>query len=174
MKWKVLGVGLVLAVAGTAAAVAFAVLTTPITVQPKDATGTLTIPGISGGDVNGINNPMTVTSFSWGVENSGTPALHDLTVTKLIDKASPNLFLGTAIGHHFPQVTLVLNRPGATAGTPFVTYRLTDAVLTSDSQSGNGNNTPLERITFQYSRFDETYVTSDGETVEAAFDKTAG
>ena len=93
-------------------------------------------------------------SFSWGVANTAgdpsTAALHELSVTKLIDKASPNLMLACATGRRAAQVTLVLNRPGAPAGTPFMQYRLRDAVVTSVSHSGSGSDRPLEKVTFQY------------------------
>jgi type VI secretion system secreted protein Hcp len=174
MKAKVVAAGLVVAVAGTAAALALGAIITPITVAPKDAAGTVTIPGIEGGDA--ANQPISVLSFSWGVSNTGgvgTAALHELSITKLIDKASPNLMLVCATGTHLPQVTLVLNRPGAPAGTPFVQYRLSDVLVTSDSHSGSGSDRPLEKVSFQYVRIDQRYSTADGETVEATFNSGA-
>jgi type VI secretion system secreted protein Hcp len=175
MKLKVVGVGLVLVVAGTAAAIALAATTiTPITVAPKDAAGTVTIPGIQGGDTTG-NPPISVLSFSWGVSTNtgvGTANLHELTVTKLIDKASPSLMLTCATGRHIQQVTLVLSRPGAPAGTPFMEYRLGDVSVTSVSHSGSGSDRPLEKVSFQYVSIDQKYTTADGEVVEATFNST--
>src|SRR5689334_5102906 len=179
MKLKAAGVGLVVVVAGTIAALALARAIPPITVAPKDSAGTVAIVGIDGGDSAG--QAINVLSFSVGVDNAGggttgggggagKATLHELTITKLIDKASPNLFLACATGRHIPRVTLVLNRPNAPVGTPFMTYRLDDVVVTSDTHSGTGNDRPVERVTFHYNRIDQTYVTSDGETVETSFD----
>lgn len=179
MKLKVAGVALVVLAAGTVAALALAgtINITPITVAPKDSAGTVTIVGIDGGDSAG--QVINVLSYSVGVDNTGSgvgsgggtgrATLHEFTITKLIDKASPNLFLACATGRHIARVTLVLNRPNAPAGTPFMTYRLDDVLITSDTHSGSGSDRPTERLTFQYSRIDQTYTTSDGETVETAF-----
>lgn len=179
MKLKVLGVGLVLAIAGTAAALAYAAITSPITVAPKDSAGTVTITNLNGGDTT-ASQAFDMLSFGVGVDNpgcdisggggcTGRPNLHEFTITKLIDKASPNLFLACATGRHFPLVTIVLNRPNATAGTPFMSYRLTDVLITSDKHSGSGSDRPVEQITIQYTRIDQQYTTSDGETVATAF-----
>jgi type VI secretion system secreted protein Hcp len=182
MKLKLAGVGFVVVVAGTVAALALAGAITPITVAPKDSAGTVSIVGIDGGDTS-ASQTFDVLSFSVGVDNpssviggggggAGKANLHDLTITKLIDKASPNLFLACATGRHIQRVTLVLNRPNAPSGTAFMTYRLDDVVVTSDTHSGTGNDRPVERVTFQYNRIDQTYVTSDGETVETSFDNS--
>jgi type VI secretion system secreted protein Hcp len=113
-----------------------------------------------------------VLSFSWGVSsNVGAAAdLRDLSITKLIDKASPNLMLACATGRHIQRVTLVLNRPGAPAGTPFMRYLLTDVLVTSDSHSGSGSDRPVEHVSFSYARIDQLYTTADGEQVETSFD----
>ena len=167
MKLKVVGIGLVLAAAGTMAALALAGTINPITVASKDSAGTLTIAGIEGGD--SANQPISALSFDFGVSNDGTANLHELTVTKLIDKASPNLFLACATGRLLQQVTLVLNRPGGPVGAPFMQYRLQDVHVVSDIHSGSGSDRPLEKVSFQYARIDQQYTTADGETVETLF-----
>jgi type VI protein secretion system component Hcp len=77
--------------------------------------------------------------------------------------------LACATGRHFQQVTLVLNRPGAPAGTPFMQYRLGDVSITSVSHSGSGSDRPLEKVSFQYVSIDQTYTTADGGVVESTF-----
>jgi type VI secretion system secreted protein Hcp len=161
---------LVVAVAGTAAALALAATSiTPNTVAPKDATGTVAIEGIQGGDSAG--QTISVLSFSWGVTgNPGAAStFHDLSIKKLIDKASPSLTLVCATGRHIQELTLILNRPGAPAGTPFMRYRLGDVLVTSDSHSGSGSDRPVENVSFSYGSIDQQYTTADGEIVETTF-----
>src|SRR5215467_3145906 len=97
MKWKLAGVGLLVVVAGTFAALALAAAITPITVQPKEAAGTITVPPIGLGGDTAAGQPISVLSFSWGIDNkdgAGSAAnLHELTITKLIDKTSPSFML---------------------------------------------------------------------------------
>jgi type VI secretion system secreted protein Hcp len=138
-----------------------------VSVAPKDSAGTVTIAGVEGGDRAG--QPINVLSFSWGVTNIGAAKLHELSVTKLIDKASPNLMLACATGRHIPLVTVVLDRPDAPEGTPFMQYRLGGVRVTGVSHSRSGSGRPLETVSFQYAAIDQTYTSADGETVESSF-----
>src|SRR4051794_41390706 len=105
MKLKLAGVGIILAAAGTAAGMALGIGGGGISVAPKDAAGVITISGIDGGDPG--SPTIDVLAFSWGVSNSSTGSLgsgagegkanfNDLSITKLVDKASPMLFKACA------------------------------------------------------------------------------
>jgi type VI secretion system secreted protein Hcp len=113
-----------------------------------------------------------VLSYSWGVSNkSGSANLHDLSITKLVDKASPNLALACAVGRHIQHVTLDVSRPGAPATwPPLVSYRLGDVLITSDTHSGSGSNRPIENISLSYASIEQTYVAANGETLETRID----
>jgi type VI protein secretion system component Hcp len=97
--------------------------------------------------------------------------VHEVTIRKLIDLVSPSLCLASATGRH-STLTLVLNRPGAPAGTPFMTYRLTDAAVASDTHSGSGGDRSVEVLTLNYVRIDQTYTAADGSVVETTFDSS--
>src|SRR4051794_14463967 len=72
------------------------------------------IPGDS--NVARFENQIVVSSFAWGVANPTRPggggggsaraAFQDLTVTKLVDAASPPLFAAVAAGRHIADATL--------------------------------------------------------------------
>ena len=64
-----------------------------------------------------------VSSFSFGVTNAGTGGsnlgsgggranIQDMHFTKVVDQASPNLFLACATGKHIPTATVTVRRAG--------------------------------------------------------------
>lgn len=185
MKLKLAGVGIVLAVAGAAVAIALGAVT-GISVAPKDAAGVITIAGIDGGDPG--SPTIDVLSFSWGVSNpftgrvgggsgAGKASFKDLSITKLIDKASPMLARACATGRHIPEVTLNVNRPGGPKGAAYMQYKLTQVFVTSVSHAGSGNDRPIESVSFAYDQLKQTYTTADGSETSFEFDlseNTAG
>ena len=68
-------------------------------------------------EIEGIPQPIEVLSWSWGVSQTGSgragagggagrAQFKDLTVTKKLDAASPQLFVDTASGRHIARATL--------------------------------------------------------------------
>src|SRR5262249_51306979 len=142
MKLKVALIVVGVAVFGALAELALAGSISPITVAQKNTAATATITVIPGGDTAAAQT-ISVLSWSVGVPNpkgGNAASAQDFTLTKLIDKASPTLSLASAGGQTLPRVDIDLNRPGAPAGTPFMHYRLTNVLVTSDDQTGTGND----------------------------------
>ena len=181
MKLKLIGVGLVLALAGVAAAVAIGAMGGGISVAPKDAAGVITISGIDGGDPG--SPTIDVMSFSWGASNTftgshgggggaGKASFQDLSITKLVDKASPMLAKACATGQHIQTVILNVNRPNGPKGAPFMQYKLDDVFVTSVSQGGSGGSgdtKPTENVSFAYGSIKQTYTTADGSETSFNF-----
>ena len=178
MKLKVAGVGLVLALAGVAAAIALAAAGGGISVAPKDAAGVITISGIDGGDPG--SPTIDVLAYSWGASNSGSAAhgggggagkanFQDISITKLVDKASPVLFKYCATGQHIPSVTLNVNRPGGPKGAPYMQYKLEEVFVTSVSHGSSGDNKPTENVTFNYGSIKQTYTNAEGSETSYTF-----
>ncbi|MDQ6800668.1 MAG: type VI secretion system tube protein Hcp [Acidobacteriota bacterium] len=74
--------------------------------------GESTKPGRSGWiDVVGFSFgvPQTGPHGSGGGGGAGKVAVHDISITKKVDKASPMLMTAAATGKHFPTVTLDAN-----------------------------------------------------------------
>ena len=139
------------------------------------------IAGIKGESVDAKHkDEIDVLSWSWGVAQTGSMAhgggggagkatFGDLTITKVIDKASPKLALICASGQHIPKVILNVQRPGGST-LPYLEITLTDALITSVQHSGTGgdaNNQPTERVTFDYRRVQLKYTTVDSNTSTA-------
>lgn len=117
----------------------------------------------------------TAANFKWGLAKPYTPgaptsptSASSLIIDKLIDRASPVLFLRCAQGTHLPTVTLELSRSTA-AGTVPVFYKivLTDVVITNITTKGDPASTtanaPTESIELSYSTLSITYSTIDSK-----------
>jgi type VI secretion system secreted protein Hcp len=177
MKRKMMVVGLIAAVvAVVAVAAAFAINGGDL---PANRTsGHVVVDAIQGGDSPGSTS-ISVESWSWGVSNAvtggggggggggeGRATFHDLTVTKTVDKASPELARRCANGQHIPDVTLTVDRPGG-GNRPFLEIKLTNATITSVSPAGSGDALPMEEVTFTYDQVRLKYTTRDGDVVQA-------
>ena len=90
------------------------------------------------------------THATGGGGGAGKVGVHDLSITKKVDKASPKLSLACAAGTHFKKVTITLRR----AGKIYLTYNLTDVLISSVqvSGSGAGQDVPLESISLNFAK----------------------
>lgn len=70
----------------------------------------------------------------------GSVAVEDISITKQIDKATPNLYKAMATGTHFSEVQIVVRNPGQST-----TFTLKDVVITSIRKSGSN-----ETVTFSF------------------------
>ncbi len=132
-------------------------------------------------EIDGIPQPIEVLSWSWGVTQTGSPRagagggagktqFKDLTVTKKLDAASPQLFVDTAAGRHIARATLTVRpTPGS---QEYMRYTLTEALISGvsvDSSSG----APVESLSFNYGKIEWEYGSSTGgPTVQGGWDLT--
>jgi type VI secretion system secreted protein Hcp len=148
----------------------------------------LKIEGIDG-DVTEQNHLgwIEVSSFSWGVTNSGSfssgggggtgkASLQDLHCESQTSKASPNLMLACATGKHIPSAILSVNSPtpGAAAALEFMKIKLEDVLVSGYENAGaeQGDDRPLDGFSLNFVKIDFLYTTPTGETVEASFDSS--
>ncbi len=89
---------------------------------------------------------VSVESFSWGVDKSGTssPKSRALVLKIKTDKSSPKLFDATAKGTHQQRIDITLRRPGQMSD--FMKWNIMDAVITSFSTSADLNNTSVDEL----------------------------
>src|SRR5206468_396376 len=88
-------------------------------------------------------------------------AFSDVRISKLYDSSSPKLMLHTATGEHIPVVVFTFRRPG-THGDAFLTYKLTDVVVTDDEQGGDKDRPLLEHVDLNFAKVEVTYVPAGG------------
>lgn len=130
-----------------------------------------------------LSKSIDVESFSWGASASadkkGRVSLHDLSVTKKVDVASPLLFQRLVQGTTIPSAELIARRAGEIQ-LIFLRYCLQDVQVTSLQQSGHGGGDSVnENVTFHYGSFSLQYTSQNadgkaGQTVFAGWNSTNG
>ena len=127
-----------------------------------------------------------IESFSWGLSQTGAHgagggggagkvSVHDISITKFLDKASPELMLACCNGKHIPKVTIELCRETGSK-TKYMEYKLEDVIVTSmrpGGSSGGSETLPLEEVSFNYGKISWTYTGTDQKTGKEGGRKTA-
>jgi type VI secretion system secreted protein Hcp len=92
-----------------------------------------------------------------GGAGAGKVNVHDLSFTKPVDKASPDLFLKCATGEHYDDATLECRKAG---GSPLVYLKITmnEVFVTSVQHGGSpGNDSLTEHITLNFAKVKMEY-----------------
>jgi type VI secretion system secreted protein Hcp len=107
--------------------------------------------GIKGESTDDMfRDEIDISSYGWGVSQQGTfsasggagggagrSTVQDMHLTKLICKASPELFAASAAGLHIPDATLYVRK--ATGTKPMVYFKLImKDVMVANYQTGSG------------------------------------
>lgn len=101
---------------------------------------------------------IEVQSVSMAVQRApaATPKFDPLQLTKLVDKASPNLFLHLAQGRTIPNAVLEVYRQNRTT-TRLLQFKLTDVIISSFQQSGNTSAEIEEKVEMAYKTINFIY-----------------
>lgn len=104
---------------------------------------------------------LPVSSSSTG-SMASKPSFDSLTVRKLVDAASPLLFVACASGKHLSKVTLEVVRAGP-GGFTFLKYTLTNVVIVSvqSATSEDGRAVPQEEVAFNFEKVEVEYTQQD-------------
>jgi len=133
------------------------------------------------GDVEGESKDkdhkgeIDVLSWSWGLSQTGTMHLgggggagkvnvQDLSITKFIDKASPNLMKMCCNGQQFKEAVLTVRKAGKKP-LEYIIITLNDVIISSLSTGGAGDDERLtENVSFNFGtvKFDYQPQKSDG------------
>ena len=114
---------------------------------------------------HGINQPASTLGSSCGTRSAERADFSDLSIVKIVDKASPKLQEARVNGAHIPNVTLELCRPAGDKKVCYFTIRMENAIVTSYQFGGsNTDNNPTESVSFDYCRAEWTYTTTDQKT----------
>jgi type VI secretion system Hcp family effector len=123
----------------------------------------LYIDGLTGESVDaGHPGWIELFDFNWGISQTGIvapvrPLLQDFTVTKLVDRASPDLALACAQCRHFPTMIIEIVQAGAAhEGRAFMAYRLNDCIVSS-LQPATQHERLVERLTINFAEIEWRY-----------------
>ncbi|HEX8615285.1 MAG TPA: type VI secretion system tube protein Hcp [Telluria sp.] len=111
---------------------------------------------------------LDVLAWSWGLSQSGTThmgggggagkvGVQDLSITKYIDKASPNLVMAACDGTHYKEALLTVRKAGK---TPLEYIKITmKQVLVSSITTGatGGEDRLTEKVTLNFAEFKVEY-----------------
>lgn len=118
---------------------------------------------------------IDVLAWSWGMSQSGNTHtgpgggagkvnVQDISITKYIDKASPNLLKACCKGETQPEALLTVRKAG---GNPleYIKIKMKEVIISSISTGGSGGEDRLtENVTLNFASFEYEYVPqkSDG------------
>jgi len=98
-----------------------------------------------------------------GGMGEGKVAMSDIQISKLMDKASPKLFLACAKGEHIPKATLIMRKAGG-GQKKYLEIVLNDVLVSSYSTSGSGGGmTPSESISLNFGKMTIEYFEQDNK-----------
>nr|WP_298164378.1 type VI secretion system tube protein Hcp [uncultured Pseudomonas sp.] len=127
------------------------------------------------GDIKGESQDKThkdeieVLNWSWGMSQSGNMhtgtgggagkvSIQDLSLTKFVDKATPNLMMHCSSGKHVPKVTLTVRKAGGDSQVEYLIINLEEVLISSLSTGGSGNDDRLiENVTLNFAKVTVDY-----------------
>jgi type VI secretion system secreted protein Hcp len=129
------------------------------------------IKGESGDDKH--KGEIDLESFSWGMSQMGSGhrssglgtgkvEVKDISITKLIDKASPSLMLACANGKHIPKGKITVRKAGENP-LDYLTIDM-EGIMVSDYQTGgsdNGTEKPMENVALNFAKIKVEYWTQN-------------
>ena len=133
------------------------------------------------GEAKGIADQIDVLAWSWGASQSGTMHIatgggagkanvQDLSITKWVDKASPNLMQAVIKGQGFNTATLTCRKAGGDAPVPYLTIEMEKVLITSVSIGGSGGSDQFtENVSLNFAQYKKTYTPQkDDQTADTA------
>lgn len=126
------------------------------------------------GDIKGESSDakhkeeIDVLAWSWGLSQSGSmhsgggggggkASVQDLSFTKWVDKASPNLMKFCCSGKHFPSATLVVRKAGDKP-LEYLKVTMEDVLISSVSTGGSGGEDRLtESVALNFAKVKVSY-----------------
>jgi type VI secretion system secreted protein Hcp len=147
----------------------------------------LRLDGIPGESVDAKHkDEIDVLSWSWGETHPTSPsaggggatgkvAMNDLHVSANLSKAGPQLLLACASGKHIKSAVLT-GRRGGKAQAEFLTFSLSDVLVSSYQTGGTTADAPLDSVSLSFTKIEVTYKEQSakgglGATTRAGWDR---
>lgn len=112
---------------------------------------------------------IDVLAWSWGMSQSATShvgggggsgrvAVQGLSVTKYMDKATPNLMSYCCNGKHIPKVLLTVRKAGGDKPLEYMKITMEDCLVSNVSTGGSGGEDRLtENLSLNFAKFKVEY-----------------
>lgn len=131
----------------------------------------LELEGVKGESVDKVHkDKIDILAWSWGLANTGTlhhgsgggagkASFQDISITKYIDAASPNLMLYCANGKHFAKGKLIVRKAGENP-LEYLTIELNKVMVSAYSTGGSGGEERLtENVVLNFAQVKVEYLT---------------
>ena len=105
----------------------------------------------------GAGRALTMETGRMSNREATRPSLSEVSVTKLLDKATPMIFEQSCIGKEGRKVIIRLAHTNDELET-YIEYTLTDCLIASYSVSAAGDADPMENISLSYSSLEINYI----------------
>ncbi|EQM71290.1 hypothetical protein L682_06620 [Aquipseudomonas alcaligenes OT 69] len=127
------------------------------------------------GDVEGESadkshgKEIDVLAWSWGMSQSGNMhqgggggagkvSVQDLSLTKYVDKSSPNLMMACSSGKHYPEAKLTIRKAGGESPVEYLIITMSEVLISSVSTGGSGGEDRLtENISLNFAQVKVDY-----------------
>ena len=119
---------------------------------------------------------IAINSWSWGMNQSGTMHVakgggagkvdvQDISLTKLLDKSTPNLIQHCCKGTQFETATLVCRKASGDGGQlEYLTLEMKNVIITNVQGGGSENDDNLfENVSLNFGEFTVTYEPQDND-----------
>jgi type VI secretion system secreted protein Hcp len=108
-----------------------------------------------------------IESFSWGLNQTGAHgagggggagkvSVHDISVTKFLDKASPELMLACCNGKHIKEGLITVRKAGENP-VEYLKIKLSDILISGVQNAGHGSDLLTENLTLNFAKFHVDY-----------------
>ena len=108
-----------------------------------------------------------VESFSWGMSQTGAHgtgggggagkvSVHDISITKYLDKSSCSLMYCCASGKHIPSGLITVRKAGEKP-LEYLKIKLTDILVSSVQHAGHGGDLLSESLSLNFAKFQMEY-----------------
>ncbi len=108
---------------------------------------------------------IQIESFSWGMSQAGAfgtgggtgrVSVHDISITKRIDKSTPLLMLSCANGKHI-LTGLITVRKAGDKPVEYLKIKLEDILISSVQMAGKSNGTPSDAVGLDFKKMYFSY-----------------
>lgn len=112
----------------------------------------------------GANQTAGSAASTGGSRAGGRVELSDFAITKVLDKASPKIFVGCCTGKSYDKVTVQVCRATGEKEV-YMEYLLEDVLITNYNPSGSSSGSiPSESVMFNPAKITLTYTAFDHDT----------
>jgi type VI secretion system secreted protein Hcp len=112
-------------------------------------------------------NEIEIQSFSWGLSQTGgfhtgggggagKVAVHDISIQKVVDKATALLLSHCCSGKHIPSGLLTLRKAGDKP-LEYLKIKLTDIIVSAVQHSGGSGDLASEAVSLNFAKFEVEY-----------------